>query len=578
MERPRTSKPRGVCKYYSQPRGCFAGKSCKFLHGDPGTEQLTPYDKAKVCKFYQQGYCKRGDECWFRHVKAGRSVGESFSIAGPSSLESDDGFEDLCSICFDKPTTYGLLGGCSHIFCIKCIRQWRDTSDNAPDNIGSDVRKKCPMCRAPSQFITPTSEFVLHGTPEKDRVIAAYKDSMKKVKCRYFEASIGNSRGRPGCPFGKDCFYLHQNADGTPYVFTEGIPTSFRRFHSQRSTPLASQVDYIAQSLGLIQHIFDHPMGNLGLSLEVIRTGLGQVGAALDRMAPTPGAAPLELSHRSRGGTTDDGNDRREGAAEMGRDDLERMTGRLLDTINSIRMRAGREVHPESDDDSDDRDDPISLWPTDMPALVPYEQTEQAEEDAEATRAIFAEWHQPHVGSTPFRAPDVASIPVAGDVNVRERIDVTGSGVSTSPPIDTNGSAWSRLVFDHHEGSRPRWLPGPTFRAGRERAGGNDNMSDDSMPDLLELSDSEDGTESSDDETQAPCHPPLPSSELENHPLEPAADSPSSSSTTPEPTSDDKSMTSPEFTTDGRGRVIAASSPSAESTSSIIPSDQIKPS
>lgn len=240
-------------------------------------------------------------------------------------------------------------------------------------------------------------------------------------------------------------------------------------------------------------------------------------------------------------------------------------------------MRAGREVHPESDDDSDDRDDPISLWPTDMPALVPYEQTEQVEEDAEATRAIFAEWHQPHVGSTPFRAPDVASIPVAGDVNVRERIDVTGSGVSTSPPFETNGSAWTRLVLDHHEGSRPRWIPGPAFGVGRERAGGNDSMSDDSMPDLLELSDSEDGTESSDDETQAPCHLPLPSSELENHPLEPAADSPSSSSTTPEPTSDDKSTTSPEFTTDGRGRVIAASSPSAESTSSTIPSDQVKP-
>ncbi|KAF4570032.1 hypothetical protein EYR40_009018 [Pleurotus pulmonarius] len=570
MERPRTSKPRGVCKYYSQPRGCFAGKSCKFLHGDPGAEQLTPYDKAKVCKFYQQGYCKRGDECWFRHVKAGRNAGESSSVAGPSSPEADDGFEDLCSICFDKPTTYGLLGGCSHIFCIKCIRQWRDTSDNAPDNIGSDVRKKCPMCRAPSQFITPTSEFVLHGTPEKDRVIAAYKDSMKKVKCRYFEASISNSHGRPGCPFGKDCFYLHQNADGTPYVFTEGIPTSFRRFRSQRPTPLASQVEYIAQSLGLIQHIFDHPMGNL--SLEVIRTGLGQVGAALDRMAPTPGA-PLEPSHRSQGSTADDGNDRREGAPESDRDDLERMTGRLLDTINSIRMRAVREVHPESDDGDDDQDnDPISMWPTDIPALLPYE---QSEEDSEATRAIFAEWHQPHVGSTPFRAPDVASIPVAGDASVRERIDVTGSGISTTPPFESNGSAWTRLVLDHHDGSRPRWIPGHAFGANRERSGGHDNMSDDSMPDLLELSDSEDGTGSSDDETGAPCRPP---SELENHPLESAADSPSSSSTTPEPTSDDKSTTSPEFTTDGRGRVIAASSPSAESTSSAIHSDQVKPS
>lgn len=66
-------------------------------------------------------------------------------------------------------------------------------------------------------------------------------------------------------------------------------------------------------------------MGNFGLSLEVIRTGLGQVGAALDRMAPTPGAASLEPNHRSRGSTTDDGNGSREGAPETDRDDLERM-------------------------------------------------------------------------------------------------------------------------------------------------------------------------------------------------------------------------------------------------------------
>lgn len=60
--RPSTSKPRGVCRYYNQPRGCFAGDNCKFLHGEPSIEakpddlpMLTPYDKAKRCDFYARG-------------------------------------------------------------------------------------------------------------------------------------------------------------------------------------------------------------------------------------------------------------------------------------------------------------------------------------------------------------------------------------------------------------------------------------------------------------------------------------------------------------------------------------------
>ena len=62
MTRPSTSKPRGVCRYYTQPRGCFSADKCKFLHGEPSIEAkpddppiLTPYDKAKRCVFYAQG-------------------------------------------------------------------------------------------------------------------------------------------------------------------------------------------------------------------------------------------------------------------------------------------------------------------------------------------------------------------------------------------------------------------------------------------------------------------------------------------------------------------------------------------
>ena len=112
MSRPRpvTSKARGVCKFYATSRGCFAGDSCKFLHGEQ--EALTPYDKSKTCRYFAAGFCKRGADCWFRHVLpepvASGSV-EQQVLAPPPPAEDSD--EDLmCSICYEKPVTFGLLG------------------------------------------------------------------------------------------------------------------------------------------------------------------------------------------------------------------------------------------------------------------------------------------------------------------------------------------------------------------------------------------------------------------------------------------------------------------------------------
>jgi hypothetical protein len=78
------------------------------------------------------GFCLRGNECWFRHVPpTSQSVKEKHAV-------EEEG-ENVCCICLEKPTTYGLLGtfllfpfipspfyhiqlvaaGCSHIFCIQ---------------------------------------------------------------------------------------------------------------------------------------------------------------------------------------------------------------------------------------------------------------------------------------------------------------------------------------------------------------------------------------------------------------------------------------------------------------------------
>ncbi|KAG7444261.1 uncharacterized protein BT62DRAFT_900189 [Guyanagaster necrorhizus] len=210
MDRPVTSKSRGICKYYKEPRGCFSGSKCKFLHDEPNARGLTPYDQAKTCRFYAQGYCKRGDKCWFRHTP-------------PPPSQGDDDDDEPCSICFEQPVTYGLLMGCSHVFCISCIKQWRDSSKQNRDPGPSKVTKQCPMCRAPSAYITPSSLFYKNEDPRKEKIILSYKESMARVPCSYFQASKMEDATNPFCPFGKDCFYQHLNEDGTPHVFVQGV-------------------------------------------------------------------------------------------------------------------------------------------------------------------------------------------------------------------------------------------------------------------------------------------------------------------------------------------------------------------
>ncbi|KAK2463701.1 hypothetical protein APHAL10511_004452 [Amanita phalloides] len=229
LNRPPTSKPRGTCKYYNSPRGCFAGDKCKFLHGIPQDDAvlLTPYDSAKTCRYYAQGYCRRGADCWFRHV---------INPNGKRSPESAEEDELTCSICLENPVVFGLLGGCSHVFCIQCLRQWRDPANKSGDLLASSNTKNCPMCRAPSSFITPSCKYWKDGEEGKVKAIQSYKKSMSRVACRYFQESKVESPKEPFCPFGKDCFYQHINDDGTEHVFSDGVDVCMkirsRRHHS----------------------------------------------------------------------------------------------------------------------------------------------------------------------------------------------------------------------------------------------------------------------------------------------------------------------------------------------------------
>ncbi|KAJ8094337.1 hypothetical protein PM082_010771 [Marasmius tenuissimus] len=297
MDRPSTSKPRGTCIYYKTPRGCFAGKTCKFLHGDPEVDQgndarLTPYDQSKTCRYFAKGFCKRADKCWFIH-----SLPSPSQAAGSRETQEDDSdpIDELCSICYEEPKLYGLLAGCNHVFCITCIRQWRDPAQKSSDVVDSGVHKQCPMCRAPSSFITPSSLFFKNEDPRKAETISQYKQSMGRVSCKYFIQSRAKDKTKPFCPFGKDCFYQHLNDDGTAYVFRDGVDASMRRFRQQTRSSVFNHFNFFADIFETVRReeagrgyewidrlLEDHHLGQLQDTLQAVRNSLQQVDRIIE--------------------------------------------------------------------------------------------------------------------------------------------------------------------------------------------------------------------------------------------------------------------------------------------------------
>jgi len=74
----------------------------------------------------------------------------------------------------------------------------------------------------------------------KIRTIEGYKANLAKIPCKYFSKRRGPNRY---CPFGRDCFYQHQNTDGTPYVFEHGTE-EMRAAQQRRNARRARAADF----------------------------------------------------------------------------------------------------------------------------------------------------------------------------------------------------------------------------------------------------------------------------------------------------------------------------------------------
>jgi hypothetical protein len=94
----------------------------------------------KYCTFNRLGGCRFGSKCRYSHdnpppsVDVGElndvAVAQTFSINMPS-VE--------CGICMENPRVFGILSNCDCVFCLDCIRNWR--------NDGVQVAKEATQVR-----------------------------------------------------------------------------------------------------------------------------------------------------------------------------------------------------------------------------------------------------------------------------------------------------------------------------------------------------------------------------------------------------------------------------------------------
>ena len=183
-----------LCPYAAHGH-CPYADQCVYVHGDVcdlcHCAVLSPFDPDQ-----QQRHTA---EC-VRRLQQDMEL--SFAVQRSES--------QVCGICMEvvwqkQPPSaqrFGILTSCSHVYCLDCIRKWR--SARQFENI---VIRSCPECRVKCDFVTP-SKYWIEDANEKQQLIDAYKQSLCKKPCKYFD------QGRAECPFADSCFYLHAYPDG----------------------------------------------------------------------------------------------------------------------------------------------------------------------------------------------------------------------------------------------------------------------------------------------------------------------------------------------------------------------------
>ncbi|KAL6770473.1 hypothetical protein ACKKBF_B31380 [Auxenochlorella protothecoides x Auxenochlorella symbiontica] len=185
----------GLCPAFLATGTCPRGDACDRPHGEAcprcGRHALHPTDAAAAAAHLR--------ECGARHDRlAARQAA--------ARLE--------CAICLERvlgkaeagARRFGLLA-CDHVFCLACIRSWRQEGEVDVDT----ALRTCPVCRQTAFFVTPSTVWP-ESAEQKQAIVEGYRAKLASIDCMHFD------KGRGACPFGASCHYKHAYEDGTVEV------------------------------------------------------------------------------------------------------------------------------------------------------------------------------------------------------------------------------------------------------------------------------------------------------------------------------------------------------------------------
>ena len=147
-------------------------------------------------------------------ARAARVALRAEQLASSASVECGICLETVLSKPAQAERSFGLLPGCSHPFCLGCIRAWRASPQSREAMPGAAAAaseahaRTCPLCRVVSYHVVPSPVWPRDDV-EKAELMESYRNRLSAVPCRHFE------QGRGSCPFGTSCFYSHTLADGS---------------------------------------------------------------------------------------------------------------------------------------------------------------------------------------------------------------------------------------------------------------------------------------------------------------------------------------------------------------------------
>ncbi|GBN76531.1 putative E3 ubiquitin-protein ligase makorin-2 [Araneus ventricosus] len=216
---------------------CYYGDKCWYSHSEPYAHkadellleaspepELEPDpDHTKMCYNFIFAECEFGDKCVyvhgdicqfcdlpFLHPFDEQQRNEHLEACEMFFLEDmDNAFkfmiskDKMCAICLeyvwgpDKLFTkqkFGIQENCNHIFCLRCIRRWRDVKrrDGQP--------QLCPACRAESRFVVPCARW-FESEKEKNQWIEDYMAVITHKPCKFYaKGKCGNEH---------KCQYVH---------------------------------------------------------------------------------------------------------------------------------------------------------------------------------------------------------------------------------------------------------------------------------------------------------------------------------------------------------------------------------